>query len=339
MTRWFSQLILLICSLSAFSKTALNDTVIIGTVNSLPITLRELKMCEDKCKQKVIQEFKSRYNIPFDADFWGKTSLKPSPSEVLRERAFNAIVDIKIQQQLAQRLGLVTDISYKSFKIGLIAENNRRKKAASNHQIIYGPVQFSEVNYYDYLLSNLILKLKNRLAKDSFFISDSQLKTQYELNKVNVYKIPDSVCFQKVTIKSLSADTSIVQSQKLRKNAELVRERLLQNSFKLPGIKNNQHKNILIESDTLTLNSNQYQQLEGEVYIEISHKIKGLKTGKVSDVYKTANGYEIYKIISQKNMGFKAFETVRNSVFSAETDRLYAEFIHRLKEKAIIVQF
>ena len=339
MRRLFLQFLLLISSLFVFSQTVSNDTIVIGSVNSVPVTLRELKMSEDKCKPQVIQEFKSRYNLPFDAGFWNNTDVKPSPSEVLRSKAFNAAIDRKIQQQLAQKLGLITDISYKSFYRELISENNRRKKAVSNHQIIYGPVQFSEVNYYDYLFSNLILKLKKVLAKDSFNLSDSQLRVQYELNKENLYKIPDSVCFQRVIVKSASTNTSNDQYQELRKNAELVRESLLQNSFSLQETKKYPDEDILIKSDTLLLNSTQYQLLEGEVYAEILDKIKGLKQGEVSGVIETSNGYEIYKIINQKEMGFKSFETVRKAVLSAETDRQYKDFIHKLKEKAIIVQF
>jgi len=339
MRRLFFQFLFLICSLFVYSQTASNDTIVIGTVNSVPVTLRELKMSEDKCKPQVIQEFKSRYNLPFDAGFWNNTDLKPSPSEVLRSKAFNAAIERKIQQQLAQKLGLTTDISYKSFYRELISENNRRKKAVSNHQIIYGPVQFSEVNYYDYLFSNLILKLKKVLAKDSFNLSDSQLRVQYELNKENLYKIPDSVCFQRITVKSVSTNTGNDQSQKLRKNAELVRESLLQNSFSLQETKKYPDEDILIKSDTLLLNSTQYQLLEGEVYAEILDKTNGLKQGEVSAIIETSNGYEIYKIITQKEMGFKSFETVRKAVLSAETDRQYKDFIHKLKERAIIVQF
>ena len=339
MLRLFLQFLLLIYSLFVSSQTASNDTIVIGTVNSVPLTLRELKMSEDKCKPQVIQEFKSRYNLPFDAGFWNNTDLKPSPSEVLRSKAFNAAIDRKIQQQLAQKMGLITDISYKSFYRELISENNRRKKAVSNHQIIYGPVQFSEVNYYDYLFSNLILKLKKVLAKDSFNLSDSQLRVQYELNKENLYKIPDSVCFQRITVKSVSTNTSNAQSQKLRKNAEFVRKSLLQNSFRLQETKKHLDEDILIKSDTLLLNSTQYQLLEGEVCAEILHKIKGLKQGEVSGVIEISNGYEIYKIIIHKEMGFKSFETVRKAVLSAETDRQYKDFIHKFKERAIIVQF
>ena len=339
MLRLFIQFLFVICSLSVSSESTFSDTIVIGTVNRMPVTFRELKLCEEKCKANVIQEFKSKYNIPFEAGFWENKSLKPSPADILQKTAFNMAVDLKIQQMLAQKLGMIKDINYKSFHNEWIAENSRRKKAISNHQIIYGPLQFSELNYYDYVLTNLILKLKRTLAKDSFNITENELKTIYELTKEKLYKLPDSVCILKVTVKLAQADTVNSQSLILRKNAEMVRAKLLQNSFSLKGKINPTDKNVLIETETILVSPTRHRLLEGEVYAEILHKTEGLLPAEVSDLFITAKGYEIYKIISKKSMVFKIFETVRNAVFSAETDRQYAEFIHTLKERSIIVQF
>ena len=67
-------------------------------------------------------------------------------------------------------------------------ENSRRLAAKKSGKIIYGPVQYSEEVYYNYLFSNMVNKLKEYLATNVFRISDNELRAFYENRKENLFR-------------------------------------------------------------------------------------------------------------------------------------------------------
>ncbi|MEP6478931.1 MAG: hypothetical protein ABJB03_06040 [Rhodoglobus sp.] len=70
-----------------------------------------------------------------------------------------------VQFQLASEAGLIADPTYSTFVTSLAAENQRRRDAMAQNDPIYGPQQFSESNYLDYVLGDIRYKLPQLLAE------------------------------------------------------------------------------------------------------------------------------------------------------------------------------
>ena len=86
-----------------------------------------------------------------------------------------------MQQQLAQQYGLLPDPSYGAFVQAWLQENARRQQALANHQVIYGPTQYTEANYFNYVFGQTIYDLKQLLAQRGIIDTSDQVLYPYYL--------------------------------------------------------------------------------------------------------------------------------------------------------------
>ncbi|MEI7980239.1 MAG: metallophosphoesterase [Bacteroidota bacterium] len=160
------------------------DIAAVARVNGEPISVREFMLMAQKGRAEVIRFFRIHYNLEFGEDFWTQVTDGKSPSEMLKRRTLDTLVSMKLQQITARNLGLTGDISYKGFLLGLENENRRRLDAKNKGKVIFGPVQYSEEVYYDYLFSNLVIALKKKMNDSVFKINDVQVVDVYNKNRV-----------------------------------------------------------------------------------------------------------------------------------------------------------
>ncbi|MFF7640905.1 hypothetical protein [Streptomyces canus] len=78
----------------------------------------------------------------------------------------------------------MADAGYDAFLRNWQTENARRRTAVAAHQVIYGPVQYSESNYFTYVLSNLAADLRDRLTKTRIITTpDSALRSYFTAHR------------------------------------------------------------------------------------------------------------------------------------------------------------
>jgi len=311
---------------------------LIATVDSDGITAQELKLCEQKFKTSVILEYKTMFNLNYDENFWDNTSVGESPAQLLRKKALNEAIEIKIQQQLTREIGLIKDISYKAFLEDYKNENQRRKVDIINHKVIYGPTQLSEENYFNYLFSNVVLRLKQELYRRKFNHSEAQLRLLYENEKDSLYKLPDLLVVRRITI-----STDRMHADKWQKN--LTEKNRLVQKIQDHYSKYVHDSNDFVDRDwritpeILTLDPTVNQVLEGEEQAEIYSLFEQLETGKFSKVSVIPEGYRFYQLLQRKIVGYKNFNTVRNSIETRYISACYSKYIHILRQNSIIVQY
>jgi hypothetical protein len=322
------------CSFSLIAQTTINDTMIVATVNSFPISLKEYQFCEKKCKASIIQDFQTTYKLKYDENFWNLSSIKPTPTEALKKKAFVSVVELKIQQELARELGLIQDFSYKTFLTNLQAENKRRFDALQNKQVVFGPEQYSEENYFDYLFTNLVIQIKKKLSENTLGISDNQLRQIYEKRKNKLYKLDDFVQIQRVTLETnaknnidLSKLTNKIMFNMINKDLDIVK---LNDLFSCL---------CKITADTLTFDPSKYTIMEGETQAEIKRIVNNFKPKQKVYLKQDSRKIEIYKILQRKPLGFRSFESIKNGLKSIEINKLYSEYITKRLSEAIIVQY
>jgi len=321
-----------------FAQQSPVDSLCIATVNTDVITVQELKLCEQKFKASVILDYKTMYNVNYDENFWNSTSLGESPAQLLRKKALNEAIEIKIQQQLAREMGLIKDISYKAFLEDYKNENLRRKGDIINHKVIYGPTQLTEENYFNYIFSNVVLRLKQKLYRSKFNHSETQLRLLYDNEKDSLYKLPDLFIVRQITFTpdKMHAEKQLKKQKVIDKLIQTI-QNLCSSDFQdsIEIVEHDWH----IATKTLTFDPTVYQVLEGEEQAEILSLFKQVETGKFSRVSVIPDGYRLYQILQRKIMGYKSFSSVRNIIETQYMNTCYNNYIHNLLQNCIIVQY
>ncbi|MDQ0711392.1 putative AAA+ superfamily ATPase [Streptomyces luteogriseus] len=78
----------------------------------------------------------------------------------------------------------MADSGYDAFLHNWQTENARRRKAVAAHQVIYGLVQYTESNYFTYVLSNLAADLRERLTETRAITTpDSALRSYFTAHR------------------------------------------------------------------------------------------------------------------------------------------------------------
>jgi hypothetical protein len=165
-----------------------NQSLPLLTINQMPIDEREFMLFLNMQRARVVGYFNDTYGISDHPNFWTTTYSGETPIAMAKQLALEELKSVKIQQLLAIENGLLDDSSYATFSNQLTQENARREKAVANKQVIYGPVQYEEWGYYNYLFSNLVIKLKQVLARKESAMTESEARTLYANLKDRLYK-------------------------------------------------------------------------------------------------------------------------------------------------------
>lgn len=141
------------------------ENLSVAKIDGEPISVREFRQILIKNRAGIYDYFKQKYGVEDSLKFWSTGYNGEVPAEIARKKTMDECVRIKLQQILARQKGLIQDISYTAFLKDLDAENKRRKKAVENGKALYGPIRYTESEYFNYVFSNMIIKLKEKLAE------------------------------------------------------------------------------------------------------------------------------------------------------------------------------
>ncbi|MGO4179944.1 hypothetical protein AB4Z17_02085 [Paenibacillus sp. TAF43_2] len=158
------------CSENTVAETDLsniNVQEIVATVNGEPIRYGELSIMMQRKRSDAVRYFYDNYQAEDSANYWTTIYGKEKPMDWLKAAALDEAVQIKMQQIIAKNEGIVQRIDYIDFRENWVLENNRRKKAAEQKQLIYGPLQYEENAYYEYVFSNMVLQYKEKQRERS----------------------------------------------------------------------------------------------------------------------------------------------------------------------------
>jgi hypothetical protein len=224
---WFVTIAIFLFGLSSFAQ---NTKVEVGAafyVNGEPISKEEFCHFSSQERASVIQYFRDKYKIDYGNDFWNTCCEGTTPAEFLIKRIIDTLSYIKIQQIQAKKRGLIIDISYSKFLNELNAENTRRAVAKKNNTPIYGPVQYSDMVYYNYRFSNLVIQLKTKLNDELFKVTEEALVAFYVKERKSLGSISYEDC--KIFLKAKYLNqmyydyiSSVLGSAKIEVNSEII---------------------------------------------------------------------------------------------------------------------
>lgn len=303
----------------------------IATVNGEPIAVNEFRLFMEKNRANVYSYFKQKYGVDDSSHFWTTEINAEIPMNVLKQWAMDEATKIKVQQILGKQHGIIQDISYAAFLKEFKQENKRRQEAVEAKKVIYGPHQYDEQGYYNYILSGIETQLKETLSKKDLAVSDDQVKAYYEANKDTLYKNQDTIQIQKASISFIGKDITDVSAQKLqvKKQMNLVKERLDQGkSFGeiASQLRSENQVSLALQDMKLDGSSIRSNSILYPVLMETANK---LAEGKYSEIYEEDNAYNIIQCNRRINEGYRIFNEIKDSIKAIFIKKKYEEWIDK----------
>src|SRR5690606_4458445 len=109
--------------------------------------------------------------------------------DLLRQKAIDSLVAIKVQEKMLTERNLWPYSSYQEFLTDLKNYNANRRQIAANGQVLYGPIEFDEQTFFDYRFHNALIQLKQRLvAEDIITITQEDLEKKFKKMQESVYQ-------------------------------------------------------------------------------------------------------------------------------------------------------
>jgi len=290
----------------------------VGKVNGEPISTKLFYAQLVKQRAEVYSYFNTKYEAYDSKEFWTASFGGEIPIEAAREKALNECVTIMVQQELAKKKGVMKDISYDAFLEALKEENIRRKEAIEQNKVIYGPVEYSEDNYFSYVFSNMIIGLKSALEEE-LEITDEAIQDMYEAKKETVFKI------QSVRVEIISIPLDSTGSVKAKEKCEEILKRLDSGEkFENLAKEYNVDQKLLEQVFDNTTKRGDIRSIP-----KIRNVALDLKAGQISTVVEDNDSLSILKCIEHKEIGYEEYEQVKDKLKTLLIDDKYKELVDK----------
>ncbi len=161
----------------------------IGTIAGMVVTKEEVLREMERYRADVYRDIATEDPGKQSGSFWDKEIRGIKAIDILRTRAIDSLSVIKVQEKLLRERNLWPYKDYESLLKDLEVNNRNRKKSVAGHEVIYGPIEFSEQTFFDYCFSNALIRLKNSLVNEKLIvITEVDLQNQFKKMQNTVYK-------------------------------------------------------------------------------------------------------------------------------------------------------
>lgn len=208
----------------------------------------------------------------------------------------------------------------------------------AKRRVIYGPINYCERDYFNYLHSNLLIKLKDNLGENEFKISEDDMKKLYDLTKDKNYKNPDDIKISYVKVSGVDEKGNLKNDKKAvakfksdELKAKINAGESFENIIKTQSVQGN----VKIEVGDKEFNSSN-RRSEGENASNLLNVAEVLKLGQISAVVEEGDSFYILKCTERKGMGYRTYDEVKGSVKSNYVDEKFEEMIGKLVKDAKI---
>ncbi|WP_294080802.1 hypothetical protein [Proteiniphilum sp. UBA5384] len=153
------------------------------------ITRDELNREMERCKASVINRIVTEHGITDMIGFWEKRYDGHYPREILQQQAMDTLAVLKVQERLLQERELWPYKHYSELLSDLDETNKERARIVSEGGVIYGPINYNELIFFDYRFGNAIIQLKKELAEEGeLIIEEKDLLDHFNKLKGSIYK-------------------------------------------------------------------------------------------------------------------------------------------------------
>ena len=239
------------------------------------------------------------------------------------ESSLEKLIENRAILNILKRYEIIESTNYNDILSDLKQENKRRLKAKENNEIIYGPIQYSPKQYYEYILSNGQAELES-IIEDKFRTEiNDKIQLIYEEN-IDDFKIEDAVECEIISISFINEDGSVndLEKKKAKKLLEEIRMNFEENTFK-------SYENIYKEKYEFKYEN---KSLDENYKAELKEKALELQVGDISEVIEFNGSYHILKCLNRYNQGYEKLDVVRDQIIVDEINSIVNELINEEKE-------
>jgi hypothetical protein len=152
------------------------------TINGYAVCADEYIFFMQQERAAVFDQVKRKCGFEFSSNFWDKSCDETTPRILLQNKTIARITSEKIQQILFNELGSTSDVNYASFCNELKRFNAERKFAIDHNAVIYGPLHYTPMQYYDHRMSLLRINAKTILGRGLLDVNDPNYTRKVDAN-------------------------------------------------------------------------------------------------------------------------------------------------------------
>ncbi len=146
-------------------KVTYDSTVNLLTVNDAPIERQEMLLFAQINRPAVLRHFHRTDETDQEAEFWDQSFDGVSPKADLLRRTLVTSVEVKVRLLLAREFGIRGEVNFENVERRWQVENLRRQEAVERGEELFGPVQYTLLEYVENDLRSLDVALMQRLEE------------------------------------------------------------------------------------------------------------------------------------------------------------------------------
>jgi hypothetical protein len=193
-------------------------------VNQQQVSQGEFRWFMEQERGGVFRHF-AGHPVDDGRDFWSEQIEGTIPRTLLRSNTVARVVREKVEQILFQELGLVEDISYGAFLAKLDKINQEREQAARERRVVYGPVRYTQLQFYQHWKATLRVQARDRLAERRWPPKEEDLRKYYD-DKRALFRASPSYTLEVVDVQARRQPTAEKGGALVRAAADQIRSRL-----------------------------------------------------------------------------------------------------------------
>jgi hypothetical protein len=299
------------------------------TVNQQVVSRQEFSWYMEQERTGVFEYFKTTCNLEDGKDFWTRECAGITPRALLQKRTTDRVTREKVEQILFQELGLIQDIRYSSFLENLEKLNLSREESAKGGQVLYGPVRYTQLQFYGHWKASLQLEAKKKLAEGRPTASDQELRAFYNRVK-DSFQTPATTTLGVISIQpSRESDESGSLIGAILAAAEDSRtvQEILQRFGDRKGVRISSRRYEALDSDRIS----ELFSADGD-----AAKIFALAPSQCLSMTGSVGTAEVIRCVSKTPAAYPPFEAVRERVRARYLDAWYERLVAERVSNAVI---
>jgi PPIC-type PPIASE domain len=208
--------------------------------------------------------------------------------------------------------------------------NSERESAVQHDRVVYGPVRYTQLQYYEYWMADLRLRATEQLARNERDISDRQVREFYERNK-DEFRVGETLTFEIVTLQTSSSETNRETIQAIAQKIISIAKGGADLKTTVRGYDGN------IKATWQRFNEMSDDRI-GELFTdnEQAKKVLRLSRGQSLLLPVSKRTIRIVRCISKTPAHHLSFEGIKSLVKSIYIDQFYDQLVDEMVKKADI---
>ncbi|NQX58666.1 peptidylprolyl isomerase [Paenibacillus qinlingensis] len=247
-----------------------------------------------------------------------------------RELALNESIQLKAQLLEAQRRGLLESVRYADYVTKWQSEQIRRKNAALNNEVVYGPITVEEDHYYDFFVADILAKLRDHMMAEKPF-SQEEIAAYYQ-EHLSLYKKPNRLQTNMFVItfgKELSKDEAF-------RTAQSIAEGLKRGEDADKLLQQENRKNFVLQQRAFNEQTAKQDTMNGT---DVWRSVQTLREADVTNPIEENGSYYIFQCLALEDTGFLPLEKASPGIEIALMEQAFPRMTERwVKESTVIIK-